>query len=207
MDVKTSLQIVGGLSEPSKMPGYCYNLPASACKTGSKLRKQPNTVCSNCYACKGRYNFSHVKNAQNKRLQSIYTYEWEFAMSFLINRYSKKEPYFRWHDSGDIQSVRHLKKIINVCKTTREVKHWLPTKELGIVKKIQEELPSNLLIRHSVLIIGKKPYGELKGLHTSTVNANYGFQCPVKSGTETCDTYHCRACWDQKVKNVNYKQH
>ena len=29
--------ITGGLSKPSKMPGYAYNLPATECKVGSKL--------------------------------------------------------------------------------------------------------------------------------------------------------------------------
>ena len=37
--------ITGGLSKPSKMPGYAYNLPAIHCKTGSKLAQVPGTTC------------------------------------------------------------------------------------------------------------------------------------------------------------------
>ena len=33
--------ITGGLSKPSKMPGYAYNLPATECKVGAKLAKVP----------------------------------------------------------------------------------------------------------------------------------------------------------------------
>jgi bacteriocin-like protein len=32
-------QITGGLSKPSKMPGFSYNLPATKCITGAKLVK------------------------------------------------------------------------------------------------------------------------------------------------------------------------
>jgi hypothetical protein len=52
--------ITGGLSRPSKMPGYAYNLPAIHCKTGSKLAAIPGTTCHGCYALKGRYRFPNV---------------------------------------------------------------------------------------------------------------------------------------------------
>ena len=55
MNTKEALQIVGGLSKPSKMPGWAYGLPAKECKTGSKLVKVPGSVCYNCYALKGCY--------------------------------------------------------------------------------------------------------------------------------------------------------
>jgi hypothetical protein len=29
-----ALKIVGGLSKPSKMPGWAYGIPAAECKTG-----------------------------------------------------------------------------------------------------------------------------------------------------------------------------
>ena len=37
MKTSEALKIVGGLSKPSKMPGWAYGLPAAECKTGSKL--------------------------------------------------------------------------------------------------------------------------------------------------------------------------
>ena len=39
MKTNEALKIVGGLSKPSKMPGWAYGLPAAECKTGSKLVK------------------------------------------------------------------------------------------------------------------------------------------------------------------------
>ena len=57
MKTSEALKIVGGLSKPSKMPGWAYGLPAAECKTGSKLAQVPGSVCSGCYALKGCYVF------------------------------------------------------------------------------------------------------------------------------------------------------
>ena len=55
MKLKEAKEITGGLSAPSKMPGYAYNLPAWKCITGVKLQAVPGSVCAGCYAMKGRY--------------------------------------------------------------------------------------------------------------------------------------------------------
>ena len=71
MKTSEALKIVGGLSKPSKMPGWAYGLPAKECKTGSKLRKVKDSVCYNCYALKGCYVFKVVQEVQYRRLESI----------------------------------------------------------------------------------------------------------------------------------------
>jgi hypothetical protein len=38
MNTQEALKIVGGLSKPSKMPGWAYGIPAAECKTGKKLQ-------------------------------------------------------------------------------------------------------------------------------------------------------------------------
>ena len=38
MKTQEALKLVGGLSKPSKMPGWAYGIPAAECKTGKKLR-------------------------------------------------------------------------------------------------------------------------------------------------------------------------
>ena len=54
MKTDEALKIIGGsLSKPSKMPGWSIGLPAKECKTGSKLRAVPGSVCYDCYALKG----------------------------------------------------------------------------------------------------------------------------------------------------------
>ena len=111
---KEAEKIVGGLSKPSKMPGPAYNLPASACITGQKLVKVPGSVCAGCYALKGRYRFNNVQAALQRRLQAIESPEWVEAMIVLI----KPHKWFRWHDSGDIQSLKHLENIFRAVSYT-----------------------------------------------------------------------------------------
>ena len=109
MQTKEALKIIGGsLSKPSKMPGWSIGLPAKECKTGGKLQKVPGSVCYDCYALKGCYVFKVVQDAQYRRLAAIASPAWVEAMAHLIN--SKKPDVFRWHDSGDVQDLDHLKK-------------------------------------------------------------------------------------------------
>jgi hypothetical protein len=54
--------------------------------------------------------FKVVQEAQYRRLASIKHLNWVRAMIHLIS--SKKSKYFRWHDSGDVQDVKHLLKNI-----------------------------------------------------------------------------------------------
>ena len=58
MNTKEAWTLVGGLSKPSKMPGWSIGLPAKECKTGGKLQKVEGSVCYNCYALKGDYFLS-----------------------------------------------------------------------------------------------------------------------------------------------------
>ena len=202
MNKKEANQITGGLSKPSKMPGYAYNIPATRCKVGAKLVKVPGSVCHGCYALKGRYRFSNVKEALERRYQAaMNNKQWVFGMVYLINTSKKKE--FRWHDSGDIQSADHLQRIFQVCELTPDVKHWLPTREAGILSTIKPEaVPSNLIIRLSATKVdGPAPKS---WAWTSTVVTS-GASCPAPQQGNQCKD--CRACWDKKVKNVSYGKH
>ena len=112
MKTNEAIQITHTLSKPSKMPGFAIGIPAKECKTGSKLRKIKGSVCYGCYALKGCYVFPDVQAAQYKRLRAISHPLWVEAMAQQIN--SKKSKVFRWHDSGDVQDLQHLKKIYEV---------------------------------------------------------------------------------------------
>ena len=201
---------VGGLSAPSKMPGYAYSIPAKACKVGSKLRTVENSVCSKCYALKGRYMFGNVQDALNRRLLSITDPAWSANMATAING----QAYFRWHDSGDIQSMSHLKQIIEVCRATPNTKHWLPTREKSMVRAYLKSnvFPDNLTVRLSATMIdGEAPTIASdwnRTVNTSTVHnlkPAQGYQCPApKQDNKCCD---CRACWDGTVQNVSYGAH
>ena len=203
MKLKEAKEITGGLSSPSKMPGYAYNLPAWRCITGVKLQAVPGSVCAGCYAMKGRYRFRNVKDALERRQQSLVHPQWVEAMTLLVTHYSRAVPFFRWHDSGDLQGVDHLMNIFEVCNRTPQVQHWMPTREVKILKGIQPEVvPKNLIIRVSSHMIDQGPVKSWP--HTSTV-VQAGKTCPAAEQGNACGS--CRQCWDKTVSNVAYPKH
>lgn len=208
MKVSEAVSITGGLSRPSKMPGPAYSLPAKDCQVGSALVKIPGTTCHNCYALKGRYSFPNVQNALTKRLNSLGNPLWVEAIVTMIK--SSKTKYFRWHDSGDIQSTEHLQKIVSVCQQLPKVKFWLPTREYDYVRRYMESnsIPKNLTIRLSAHVVDRDPPSGF-GLPTSTVHTKgsniVGEECRAYTRDNKCGS--CRACWDSNVANVSYPKH
>ena len=199
MNTKEAWALVGGLSKPSKMPGWAIGIPAAECKTGNKLKLIPNSVCSGCYAEKGCYVFAVVQAAQYKRLKAIDHPQWVEAMATLIN--SKKPDVFRWHDSGDVQDEAHLNKIFEVCRLTPGKRHWMPTREAWI-KDHMQAAPANLVVRFSSPMIDQGPVKSWA--NTSTVSTK-SRTCPAPDNNNECGD--CRACWDPLVKNIEYGKH
>jgi hypothetical protein len=195
----------GTLSNPSKMPGFGYGIPARHCITGGRLRKVDCSVCSHCYGCKGRYVFKSVVAAQDRRFASLADLEvWTANMTALISRkLEKKEKVFRWHDSGDIQSAEHLSAIVQIARNLPAIQFWLPTKEYGIVRRWlrSHRMPSNLVIRVSAPMVGESLQA-IPGTVSSTVQTGKGFVCPAPDQNNECQD--CRACWNKNVKSVDY---
>ncbi len=205
---------VGGLSNPSKMPGYAYGLPAEDCKVGGKLRTVQGSTCAGCYAHKGAYVWPTVKAAYRRRADAIDNPLWIEAMAELITRKSRKIQFFRWHDSGDLQSVQHLANICKVCELTPDVQHWIPTREYRIVSEFVESggtIPANLNIRMSAHMIGGAvpTFPRLADVTISTVSADDSYEgaynCPARFQGNECGD--CRACWSTDVKHVDYHLH
>ena len=186
------------MTRTTKMPGLSYSLPAWECQTGSKLRKVKGTPCYGCYALKGNYiRYPAIKKAQYKRLASLAHDSWVMAMVAQV----KRQKWFRWHDAGDVQSVEHMNKILEVCRQTPGTKHWLPTQERPYLPA-PEEVPVNLVIRLSGSKVDGPP--PTAWAHTSSV-VTKGASCPAPSQGGKCR--ECRACWTKSIKNVSYGKH
>lgn len=196
--------IAGKLGKPSKMPGYAYGIPARHCPVGAILVKMKGTVCSNCYALKGRYVFGNVKNAQEARFASLRHPRWVEAMAFMINR--KNCDFFRWHDSGDIQGLWHLENMVEVARQCPDTKFWTPTRENRVVKQYLAQhgaFPPNFVIRVSgAMIDGPAPPSFPQ---TSTVVTDGKHTCPAYKQDGKCGS--CRDCWNPGVQNVSYPRH
>lgn len=208
MTLLQAIEKVGGFSKPSKMPCHSWSIPAKNCKMGSKLAKLKTSVCAKCYAMKGFYPTPNVVNALARRFNSLQNEDWVEAMTVAISG-TEGSGYFRWFDSGDIQSLAHLKQIAQIANNLPQIKFWLPTKEYRIVSDFLQgnKLPDNLTIRISGYMIDGPPPVALAnrmGVVTSTVSTTSP-TCPAGNQGNKC--LSCRACWDKNVQNVAYKKH
>ena len=217
MDVKTAKEITGGLSKTTKMPGGSYSLPAGCCGTGSLLCGIKGSVCEGCYARKGRYRMPNVVNAMDERREGLSREEWSDAMVSLISR--QKCPYFRWHDSGDLQGTWHMKKIIEVSERLKGYKFFLPTKEYTVVSEVLEnmELPSNMVIRLGAPMVNV-PFEEsgISDVLLSMVVTPDKMDLAEKAGAHLCPATanpdqktcgRCRMCWNEKCGSIAYVKH
>jgi len=208
--LKSLEAIVGTLSVPSKMPCFGYSIPAAYCIVGGRISKDPKSTCASCYAKKGRYIFPNVLAAMEKRFQSLKNIDlWEETMTELIGRKEKSE-WFRWHDSGDLQSVEHLNAIVNIANNLPHIEFWIPSREYKFVRdwKLKNgKFPKNLIIRLSAYFRGKAAKARyLEDLPTSTVGWKESpHECPAQHQGNQCGD--CRACWDPKTPNVDYPLH
>ena len=207
----------GGLSKPSKMPCHSWSIPAEECAVGSLLRKIPGSTCSGCYALKGNYKrYPKVGEALRRRLEAWRADRpgWVLAMAGSIRKAG--QPFFRWFDSGDLQGIEMLRDIVEVCRQTPEVSHWLPTRERAVVKEYRAaggELPGNLTVRLSASMVGAtldpSTGGPLEGIPVSMVHtddmAAGAYRCPAPDQKGKC--LDCRACWSRSIPQVSYAAH
>jgi len=208
MTLLQAIERIGGFSKPSKMPCHSWSIPAKNCKMGSKLAKLKTSVCNKCYAMRGFYPTPNVVNALARRFDSLQNPDWVEAMTLAISG-TEGSGYFRWFDSGDLQSLAHLEQIAQIAKNLPNIKFWLPTKEFRIVSEFtaKNELPENLTIRISGYMIDGPPPVALAnrmGVVTSSVSKK-AWTCPASNQGNKC--LSCRNCWDKTVQNVAYKYH
>lgn len=207
MNKTIAIKLIGGLSDTSKMPGLSYGLPTANCKTGEKLAKIKGTICNKCYAKRGFYlTYAHtVLPAQQRRLDSLDDPQWIEAMVKALST----ESWFRWFDSGDLQSLQMLLNIVEVARQTQHVKHWLATRERAFVRSAlkKSDIPDNLIIRVSATW-ADVPVKAIAGVQSANVHEHkppVGHECVAPKQHGKCDT--CRACWDKNVPIVSYKKH
>jgi len=198
----------------TKMPGSTFAISARACNVGGKLANLKGSVCHKCYALKLQnlrpsVNTGWTGNLDKaSRMIATDPARWVAFMSFQIQKAFEKtgEPFHRWFDSGDLQSVEMLGAIAEVAKATPQIKHWLPTREGKILKDWRGLLPNNLIIRLSSPMVDDKPIAGY--VWTSTVHKHSkpdGHVCPARNQGNACGS--CRACWSDGIGNISYPLH
>ena len=224
MLVKQAEVIVGGTSQTSKMPGRSWSTSARRCVVGGKLRGVKGSTCSHCYALQGAYNWDSYENAADRRWDALQRALSSAASKALFIRamvtIASRQRHFRWHDSGDIHGVEHLRMIVAIAKAAPNTLFWLPTREYGLVAQYLdsgETIPDNLVIRISAPMIAQNPralkcrFAGVSGITFSTVGLSEDnpeqvtLQCPSRRYQNTCGP--CRACWSPNALVIDYPLH
>ena len=223
------------LTTTSKMENGSFGYSASNCKAGGHLQKIKNSICSICYGMKGMYAFKDYITKSKRTVESVSKSFWKEAMVFIIQRKRFKE--FRWFDNGDLLDDKMLRDIFYIAEHTPDVKHWLPTKEYRMVKRVIESglhKPDNLDIRLSAFKINGKPPMKLArrlGVNCSVALSTNEFKKRKTKGLieVKCHTSHsikdkykesnkelykklsscsgCTACYNNKVDVIYYEVH
>jgi Gene product 88 len=221
MNTATACACVGGLSDTSKMPCPSWGTSPDDCRTGSRLALVPGAICAICYAKRGRYPNPVVRRAQARRLRQLRRAladpqrRRRYLAAFV--RLLARRPFFRWFDSGDLDSRAHLDLIADIATATPTTRHWLPTREihdvLGFLKD-HERFPENLTVRISAAMVGEIA-PEIPGTVRSSVfhirppkRADL-YACPAPQRGHQCNhptnaLLNCRACFDKRVGLVGY---
>jgi hypothetical protein len=236
------------------MPTLSWSIPAETCKLGSLLHLNPKSVCHNCYAMKGCYTFKSTVDAMNRRFEILMRHQrdgswdewvnnWQRIFDFRLQQtntaLSKGKPtprddgkYWRWEDSGDLQSVEHFASLCRIAEICPDVDFWLPTKEAGMVSDYLDRcgnpetaIPTNMCVRISVPLKDRAPQGSLllllarsaqiafAGCHTGGHHDGGDFIMDDYD-TQECDAYlkegecaDCRDCWSAYNVFVSYPEH
>ena len=215
--LKAAQEIAGKMSiRNTKMPGSTFPTSTTKCPTGLKLAETPNSVCSECYATRLEKLRPNVAAGWlNNSIKTMRTLaadpdQWVAASVYQINHFYKRtgQYYHRWFDGGDLENKAELHAIAQVAVATPKFNHWLPTKEIKLLRAYlkRNTLPDNLVVRASSPMVDQKP---LRGFrNTSTVHRDsdpVGYSCPAKYQGHSCGK--CRACWEPAVANVSYPKH
>ena len=156
-----------------------------------------------------------VASTLHNRLALMKQSGWVKAMIAKISA-EEKSGFFRWFDSGDLQSLKNLKDIVRIALALPNIRFWLPTKEYSIVSEYYElygPFPHNLTVRLSAYMVdkdGPNSLAENMGLTTSEVHTKESdtkgkHNCPSSQQGNKC--LDCRACWSPTVQTVVYRLH
>jgi hypothetical protein len=213
--------VCGSLTQTSKMPCKSSSLPTETCETGFRMAKVPGSICASCYADRGFYSMyqNTIKPAQFARwdavVQACESDEaaelWVSGMVAMIGA----DQYFRHHDSGDLQGLRHLELIAELCRATPHTRHWLPTREYGTVKAYIEKhgrdaLPENLIVRLSAMfpdrgVVIPASLRGIRNITASNVHTQNPIGTPCRAPEQKGECRDCRVCWTNET--VSYQLH
>jgi len=181
------LLIAGNLTMPSSVG--IFNIPPL-------LTCNPSSWCKeNCYALKGRFLWSNVKEAAKWRYKQSLKKNFASRMIDEIAR-RKSIQYVRIHITGDFYSKEYIDKWAYIAAGFPHIIFRTNTKRINFLKYMKHIFPKNVVVRESTDNTRKHsgifPQAAIKG----TSGSDEFFVC--HDNCEECNFY----CWNNPEVNV-----
>lgn len=198
-----------GNSKLGDMPNI--SVPVSVCN--------PNLPCrTNCYARKGNFTYTNVKNGFEANLLEFKTNPEQYFNSIIdyLDNESVIYKYFRWHTSGDIVNMNYLIGMVQVAEACPQTKFLAYTKKFRLVNmylSVHKTLPSNLTIVFSGWdkdFQVSNPYNLPVTYINFTTKKMQGKNANFQEDAKRCpgDCRHCKMCWHlQAGETLVFNQH
>lgn len=189
----------------SKLGGQIYSInlpPVITCRSNAPCFK-------GCYACKGNWLFSNVKNSLHKNLEAYKTnptlfFESVAAQTALVR-------FCRWHSSGDIVDMQYFEGMCKVARKNKETHYLCFTKKHEIINEFLSKgkrIPKNLSIVFSAWDnwIPENPYElPMTYVYGKEFNNELIPKDAIPCGGK-CE--NCQACWTlKKGQHVYFLKH
>ena len=149
--------LTSGNSELRKDGIFTWSIPALNARltNGNNFVTCPNAgICANlCYARSGTYMFSNVRAAHLRNLERVLADldQWRDDMILeLKGRKFRNGKSVRIHDTGDFFSNEYFIAWCRIAYATPDVLFYAYTKEVAMVKSLDDRRPDNLVIIFSM---------------------------------------------------------
>lgn len=204
------------LSAPTKIAGnkrLAFSLPAGPDFTCPGATE----ACRDCYAQKGRHNFSNVQKAfiRNWATMSFFARNNDIdgAVDFLLDLIPTNAPIFRIHESGDFENQFAIDVWNKVVESRPNTKFWFYTRSFNLdftnligqpnvtawasTDDFNSKQAEGFAIKYKI----KQAFGPVKN-NTKIENS---FICPVTSGKLKVDSAceKCKLCVEKDKTNKN----
>lgn len=202
LTISLSNQKLGGFIPSVNLP------PIITCRTDAPCAK-------NCYACKGHFLYTNVKQSHLDNLQA-YTNNasgyFQDIIDFIKNGLVIYK-FFRWHSSGDIVDADYFNGVVKVADACKSTRFLVFTKKFEIVNSFIEnggEMPENLAVVFSAWDNNfevKNPYN-LPVAYVDFSDKNKNPEIPVTAFRCGGNCEKCLTCWSiQKGQATVFNQH
>ena len=189
----------------SKLGGQIYsiNLPAV-------VTCRPDAPCfKGCYARKGNWTFTNVKNSLESNLDAYKSNPDLFFESVVVQTALVR--FCRWHSSGDIVDMQYFEGMCKVARKNKETHYLCFTKKYEIINEFLSKgkrIPKNLSIVFSAWDnwIPENPYElPMTYVYGEKFNNDLIPKDAIPCGGK-CE--NCQACWTlKKGQHVYFLKH